>query len=433
MAAAALGPSVIGAVRSTAAAEPTETDSLIRSITPTIAEEGRNRAENWAWFHPRACMVPRSDGPHVALMTVQSIGGSDYFGPVHWSTSDDNGKTWSEFMPIPGLDRHPAGLDRHPAGLDRHPAGLDRHPTGEGNMLMGVCDVSPDYHAASNTTLAMGHNVYYQGGHLARPQGPRWPVYTVWNADGTWAKPKKLEWNDPRGSQIYTSGCGQRIMRPDGDVLIPLSFGNADWKQRRVTTALCKFDGHTLSIKQIGNELTIDAGRGLLEPSLVEFGGRYYMTIRAEDDRGYVSVSGNGLEWAPKKAWVWDDGRPLTMSTTQQHWLAHHERLFLVYTRKAKENVNVMRWRAPLYMAEVDTESLRLVRSTERIVLPIRGDGVNDAKNVARIGNFHVTDASPHESWVTAGECLPANGWRGDILLSRIRWQRSNRRVASNE
>jgi hypothetical protein len=25
-------------------------------------------------------------------------------------------------------------------------------------------------------------------------------------------------------------------------------------------------------------------GRGLLEPSLVEFGGKYYMTIRAEDE-----------------------------------------------------------------------------------------------------------------------------------------------------
>jgi BNR repeat protein len=410
MAAATVGPSIVGLVQPSAAGAPSETESLIQSITPTIAEEGRNRAENWAWFHPRACLVPRSGGPPVALMTIQSIGGSDYFGPVHWSTSADNGKTWSEFMPIPGLDRH---------------------PTGESDMLMGVCDVSPDYHAASNTTLAMGHNVYYQGGRLARPQGPRWPVYTVWNADGTWAKPKKLEWNDPRGSRIYTSGCGQRIMLPDGDVLIPLSFGNAEWKQRRATAALCEFDGHTLNIKRVGNELTIEAGRGLLEPSLVEFKGRYYMTIRAEDDRGYVSSSDDGLQWSPKKAWVWDDGRPLVMSTTQQHWLAHHERLYLVYTRKAKENVNVMRWRAPLYMAQVDTESQRLVRSSERIVLPMRGDGVNDAKNVARMGNFHVTDASPNESWVTAGECLPANDWRGDVLLSRIRWRRPNRRVAS--
>lgn len=412
MAAAAVGPSLVGYLPNATAGAPSETDSLIRSITPTIAEEGRNRAENWAWFHPRACLVPRSGGPPVALMTIQSIGGSDYFGPVHWSTSADNGETWSEFMPIPGLDRH---------------------PTGEGDMLMGVCDVSPDYHPASNTTLAMGHNVYYQGGHLARPQGPRWPVYTVWNAGGTWAEPKKLEWNDPRGSQIYTSGCGQRIMLAGGDVLIPLSFGASGWKQRRAASAWCKFDGRTLSIKQIGNELAIEAGRGLLEPSLVEFNGRYYMTIRAEDDRGYVSVSDDGLQWVPKKAWAWDDGRPLTMSTTQQHWLAHHEQLFLVYTRQAKENANVMRWRAPLYMAQVDTESLRLVHSTERIVLPISGDGVNDAKNVARIGNFHVTDASPNESWVTAGECLPANDWRGDVLLSRIRWQRPNRRVLPGE
>ncbi len=392
------------------AAAASQGGALIDSITPTTVDKGRKRDEEWAWFHARACMVPRLDGSAVALMTAQSIGGSDYFGPVHWTTSADGGETWSEFKPIPGLDRH---------------------PTGNGEMLMGVCDVSPDYHVKSKTTLVMGHNVYYKGGHLARPQGPRWPVYTVWKADGTWGEAKKLQWDDPRGSQIYTSGCGQRIMLPDGDVLIPLSFGNAAWKQRRATSALCKFDGKTLAIKRIGNELTIEAGRGMLEPSLVEFDGRYYMTIRAEDGRGYVSVSDDGLHWAAKKAWAWDDGRPLTMSTTQQHWLAHHEGLFLVYTRKAKENVNVMRWRSPLYIARVDPKTLQLVRSSERIVLPMRGDGIDDAKNVARMGNFHVTEASAEESWVTVGECLPASGWRGDVLLSRIRWRRPNRRVSA--
>ena len=47
-------------------------------------------------------------------------------------------------------------------------------------------------------------------------------------------------------------------MLPDGDVLVPLSFGNADWKQRRATSALCSFDERILSIKQIGNELAIE-------------------------------------------------------------------------------------------------------------------------------------------------------------------------------
>ena len=376
-----------------------QTDGPIKEISVEALDDGRSREEAWAWFHPRACMIPCPDGP-IALMTMQRISGSDYFWPIQWCQSTDLGKTWSDPAPIPGLGRH----DTDTPGLAE-----------------GVCDVSPDYHAVTNTTLAMGHNVYYRGGHLARPQGPRWPVYTVRDADGNWSKPRKLVWDDPRGAQIYTSNCGQRLMLDSGDVLLPLSFGNADWPARRVSSALCTFDGKTLTVKQVGNELINNARRGLLEPSLAQFGGRYFMTIRAEDNRGYVSRSNDGLHWSKQKAWAWDDGEPLTMSTTQQHWLMHNDTLFLVYTRKAEANANVMRWRAPIYLAQVDPEGQCLLRATERVVLPMIGDGVNDPNHVARMGNFHITNATPHESWVTVGECLPHDGWRGNLLLARIR------------
>jgi len=376
------------------------TDDLIKEITVEALDDGRNREEAWAWFHPRACMIPGSDGP-VALMAMQRISGSDYFWPVQWCRSTDLGKTWTDPKPIPGLGRH----DTETPGLAE-----------------GVCDVSPDYHAATNTTLFMGHNVYYRGGHLARPQGSRWPVYTVRDADGNWSDARKLVWDDPRGSQIYTSNCGQRIMLDSGDILLPLSFGNANWPARRVSSALCSFDGKTVAIKQVGNELINNVRRGLLEPSLVQFAGCYFMTIRAEDNRGYVSRSDDGLQWAKQTAWAWDDGEPLTMSTTQQHWLAHRDSLLLVYTRKAKENANVMRWRAPVYMAKVDPDKLCLTRATERVVLPMIGDGINDPHHVARMGNFHITNATSSESWVTAGECLPKDGWRGNLLLARIHW-----------
>jgi len=56
------------------------------------------------------------------------------------------------------------------------------------------------------------------------------------------------------------------------------------------------------------------------------------------------------------------------------------------------------------------------------VVLPLIGDGVNDADHVARMGNFHVTTVSPSESWVTVGETLPNDGWRGNTLLARIAW-----------
>jgi hypothetical protein len=139
-----------------------------------------------------------------------------------------------------------------------------------------------------------------------------------------------------------------------------------------------------------------------------------------------VCASDDGLKWTPKQPWAWDDGEPLTMSTTQQHWIAHSEALWLVYTRKDASNANVIRWRSPLWMAQVDLNTLRLLRDSERVVLPLVGDGVNDPDRVAIMGNFHTTNASPEVSWVTVGEWQPRNGINGDLLLGRIQWNKLN-------
>jgi len=376
---------------------------LIERITRTIVWEGR-RADVSTWFHPRACMIPKPDGVET-LMTLQLISGSDVFGPVHWSTSSDLGHTWTNPQPIAGLGRHSIGEDQQE----------------------GVCDVVPDYHPQTGTVLAMGHNVYYRRGVLARPQGSRYPVYIVRDGEGRWSRPQKLVWDDPRATVIYTSGCSQRIILPDGELLVPLSFGPKGRADRGVASARCTFDGRTLSIVRVGGELRNSAGRGLLEPSLAVVDRRYYMTMRAEDGRGYVTSSDDGLAWDPPQAWAWQDGTPLAMSTTQQHWLVHSDGLFLVYTRKAEENVNVFRWRAPLYVAAVDREGLRLVRESEQVVMPVIGYGVDDPNHVARMGNFHTTAASPDVSWVTVGETLPHDGWHGNLLLARIHWSRPNR------
>ena len=202
-------------------------------------------------------------------------------------------------------------------------------------------------------------------------QPSRCPVYAVRRPDGSWSQAKKLDWDDPRGAFIYTNNCGQRVTLPTGDILLALSFSPAPNISRSVAGAMCSFDGETLSIKQVGPELNHHAGRGLLEPSLTVLDGRYYLTLRAEHNHDYVAVSDDGLNWSEKKAWTWDDGEPLVMSTTQQHWLTHSDGLFLVYTRKDASNANVIRWRSPLWTAQVDRERLCLIRSTERLVLPL--------------------------------------------------------------
>jgi len=378
-----------------------DSDDLIASIEKVTLRRGRD-GSGPTWFHPRACMIPGE--PLTAFMTLQTIAGSDYFGPVQWMTSPDLGKTWTDPQPVPAF-----GRVKQDSGWDE-----------------GVCDVVPQYHPQSKSVLAVGHTVFYRGPKFETNQPARWPVYAVWR-NGQWSERRKLVWDDPRGAYIYTNNCGQRVVLPNGDILLAFTYGDTKAKARSVSGVICSFDGEMLAVKQVGEEITHDKGRGLLEPSIAEFNKRFYLTIRAEDNRGYICASEDGLDWTDKQPWAWEDGEPLSLSTTQQHFLPHSDALWLVYTRKDASNVNVIRWRSPLWMAQVDPQTLRLRRDTERVVLPLVGDGVNDPNKVAIMGNFHTTNATPEESWVTVGEWQPKNGIKGDLLLARIRWNKPNK------
>lgn len=380
--------------------------SLIAAITKQSLWENRD-GKSRTWFHPRACAMPDRDGKPMVLMNLQEIGGSDYFGQVHWAITKDLGRTWSEPEPIAALGRDPM--------------------PGHAGLKAAVCDVTPQYHPQSDSVIALGHVVFYKGDYFARKeQLPRYPVYVTRGADGIWSGRKTLEWNDPRGSFIYSNNCGQRYVLPSGDVQMSFTFGPAA-ENRMAAGVRCSFDGSELRIKEVGPALHNKVGRGLLEPSVVKHGDQFWMTLRAEDNRGYVTVSKDGLNWEPKKAWCWEDGTPLDMSTTQQHWLQHSEGLYLVYTRKDQSNPNVIRWRSPLWLAKVDLKKWCLIKSTEQVVLPLVGDGNKAPNEVALMGNFDVTNVSPDESWITVGEWMPRSGYRGDVLLARVYWSKPNR------
>jgi hypothetical protein len=273
----------------------------------------------------------------------------------------------------------------------------------------------------------MGWNVYYRDEKLTKPNEERWPVYVVRRADGSWSEPRKLDWDNPAAARIKGSNCSQRITLPNGDVLVPLTYGSYGREDRLVSTVLCSFHGEKLEVKKSGNALELAVKRGLLEPSITFFEGRYYMTIRAEDGHGYLSVSDDGLNWEPKQAWSWDAGGSLTMSTTQQHWLEHSDGLYLAYTRKTEDNANVMRWRAPIFAARFDHDKMVLLRDTEQVVVPMKGDGVNEADQVARMGNFHPVNVTPDLSLVTVAETIPSRGWIGDTIQAGIHWNTPNR------
>ncbi len=184
----------------------------------------------------------------------------------------------------------------------------------------------------------------------------------------------------------------------------------------------CAFDGRELKYRRHGTELTLEVDRGLVEPSLVGFKGRYYLTIR-NDRKGYVAVSDDGLRFGPIRPWVFDDGKDLGSYNTQQHWLAHSGGLFLAYTRRGANNDHILRHRAPLFLAQVDPDKLHVLRATEQVLMPERG---------ATLGNFGATVVTERESWVTDAEgvwndAARKRGAKGATFLARVLWSKPNR------
>lgn len=363
-------------------------EDLIESIETRLLWEGK-RART-CWFHPKVAVMKDR-----LLMTVQLLTASDVMHQPHYSESFDGGKTWTDRKPIPALERKVLG----------------------GGYEDVVSDVVPEYHARTGVVLCLGQDVHYKDEKLTRPGEDRWIRYFVRRADGSWSTPRKLEFVHPEAAMLMSAGCSQRWTLASGEVLIPITMlaGRTD---HSVSTLLCGFDGETLKPKRIGNVLKLGVKRGLMEPSIVRHDGRYWLTIRSEDDRGHFSVSRDGLGWGALETHQFDDGTPLVTSTTQQHWIRHRERLYLTYTRKDASNDKVFRWRTPTYMAQFDTRRKVLLKATERILVPRDGDAMH--------GNFHVTNIGPRETLVTLGDILVDTPFRGDTLITSIRWRRDN-------
>ena len=188
-----------------------------------------------------------------------------------------------------------------------------------------------------------------------------------------------------------------------------------------VTVARCWFDGKSLGYIEHGNVMSLEVARGLFEPSLIRLKDRFYLTIR-NDEKAYVTLGEDGLNFEPIKPWLFDDGGELGSYNTQQHWLAHSDGLFLVYTRRGADNDHITRHRAPLFMAQVDPDRLVVLRETERVIVPERG---------ATLGNFGAVAIDENESWITVAEGVwddeaRARGAKGAVFVARVIWDVSS-------
>ncbi len=353
--------------------------------------------DNHFYTQSRAAIIPGAT-PRVILTTQETDPrGSHGYKDMFMLESRDLGHTWTKPVAIESLRRR-----RMPEGHD---------------FVIG--DVCPQWHAASRRVLATGKTFGFRGG-TTEDRGFERVSYAVFD-------PATDQWSDLRLLALPSAdhagrpflepnaGCHQRFDLPNGEILLPIRY-RKDAAHRYYTSivARCRFDGTTLTYVEHGSEFSIPRERGLYEPSVTGFKGRYFLTMRA-DHSGFVARSDDGLRYAPFVEWHFDDGQLLGNYNTQQHWLVHRDTLYLLYTRKGANNDHVFRHRAPIFIAEVDPEKLVVRRATERIVFP--------EENADLGAGYAVMDVNAHETWVVTSE-IPTRGSRNynRVLLARLIW-----------
>jgi hypothetical protein len=364
----------------------------------------------FCWFHPRVAAVPGAgrNGQPAVIMTLQKhLGVSDHYSGLWMMRTDDLGRTWTGPTEIPEL-----AWGHEPGGV-----------------VLAVADVTPGFHPATGKLLAIGCSVRYgaKGQQLSDVRRFSQTAYAVYDPKtGAWSRWQTLDMPNDEKFNMARCACAQWLVQPDGGLLLPIYFAPGPKVPSSVTVVRCRFDGRKLTYVEHGSELALGVVRGLGEPSIAAFRGRYYLTIR-NDLRGYVTTSGDGLHYAPIRPWTFDDGAELGSYNTQQHWVVGPNALVLAYTRRGANNDHIMRNRAPIFAAQVDPERLCVLRGTERAIIPERG---------VMLGNFGAAAVTGGESWVTDAEFIrdgkpSPRGADGTLYAARILWTNAAGRQAA--
>ncbi len=333
------------------------------------------------WTIPRVAAFGANGGE--LLMTVSKRGrtGTDVYRGLAFTTSSDGGETWAALTDLP----------------------YAAHRLRDGITGMFGATV-PVFHPQTGKILLLGNCVGYTnyGTPAVKLTGMRFPAYAVYD-------PARRKWSadytvlEDQEDSNTTSGVPSIL--PDGTLLWPCNGGHV---------LKAAFDGEKLKVfarsPQIGGLGKQPKNTG--EYHLTKFKNSFYITLRCPD-QNRIAVSADGQVFAPAVELHWDDDTIVPSAATQMRWISQRDRLYLVYTRTDPVNKGIFRSRAPLWMAELDTDTMRLKKSTEVIVVPI-SPGRDD------LGNFGTTFVNEELSLVTTSEFgrTPASNSR--IYLTRI-------------
>lgn len=372
----------------------------------------------FCWFHPRVAAIPGAGGdggPAVIMTLLKHLVADDHYSGLYFARTDDLGKTWTKPAAIPELAWRKQGDD----------------------ITVAVADTTPGWHSLAKKVLVIGSKVFYSASgdyaSLEKMPGSYETSYATFDpVANAWSGWRELDLPDT-DDKFFRAGCGcsQWLVQHDGTLLVPIQFQPKKGGDYQSTVLHCSFDGTEMKYLSHGTELAIKGGRGFVEPSLAKFQGMYYLTLR-NDSGAYIATSDDGLHFDTPRPWTFDDGKELGSYNTQAHWLTHRDGLFLSYTRRGANNDHIARHRAPLFIAQVNPETMHVLRRTEKELLPERG---------VMLGNFGASAITRDESWVTdaefisrlvdpnAGKIPHPKGADGTVWVGRVKWSKPNERA----
>jgi len=377
----------------------------------------------------------------LCLMTTASR--SDAYDVTQRRFSADNGKTWSEWEPLSFITRTPRGVRRwRPA-----PGWVEPR---SGRLLTVVTEglLPNDRPKEGLKYWTLRYRVSIDGGRTNAvdrqiiQQGDYTPEHPI---EGVWIG---------KNSMMIGAVCCRPITTRDGKILVacqttPLGpdghyhnpGGGLTYHEAAVLIGTWADD---LSIRwdvsqRVANDLSIRwdvsqrvandpavSTRGCCEPTLAEMpDGRILMVIRGSNNakpqlpgyKWYATSDDGGMHWSGPKPWTYTDGSHFFSPSSCSQLLRHSNGRCYWIGNLVPKNPRGNSPRYPLVIAEVDPESLLLIRST---MAEIDTRGAGDTADLQLSNFFAYEDRPTGQITLHVKRFFHRAGWRGDAYLYRI-------------
>jgi hypothetical protein len=349
---------------------------------------------------------------------------SDTVDVSYYRYSKDNGRSWTAPVERRTGEKRPGGmLRRHPRAcfVDPHTGrflefwveGILPHD----DPLEGMFEWNVFYRVDGGKP----HQIIHQGSEF----NPTHPLPDVWTGKNC----------------VMLGDVGSvPIAVKDGTILVPAIVTplGPDGKLYNPTGGYTYTDGLVLQGRWSGKQLVWEAGerivgdpermtRGVDEPTIGTLAdGRLIVILRGSNDKKpslpayrWLSFSKDGgTHWTKPEPWTYDTGEPFFSPSACSNLVRHSSGKLFWLGHISATNPRGNRPRYPLWLAEVDQRSGRLIRGS-LVKIDDRQPGEDEGMMIYSV--YGREDRVTHEIVVNASRLfLPKGNFSGDAMLYRV-------------